>query len=334
MQESEFQKAWRHFSNGSEAEWEILRTIEEKNTIIKVTDSDGTKILKIHKETYASKSGLEDQGRLSDAYRAAGIPAVEILPSLSGGFCGEYEEKGKVYLTTAEAFVEGSEINNVAPGQVREIGRMLGKMHLAGSRAAFRFGYGTSWSMFGGNASDAFGEYDENELMYKELMEACLSSGMHKEAAELVHRLYQKKRERVRKLWTYLPSGPVQGDFCPYNMRADRNGRISGFFDFNLAGDEVFVNELAALAVYYAFSSPKQQGMGEGACLRSFLQGYRSIRRLKGAEEEVLPLLLQLHRPFRFDRIERITGLFASSPLEAGEKMIETAELLTEEYAV
>ena len=297
MQENEFHKAWRHFSKVSDAEWEILRTIEGKNTIIKVNDPAGAKILKIHKEQYASKRGLDHQGRLSECLRGAGIPAVSMLPSLSGGFSGLYEEGGRLFLTTAEVFVEGSEIEYVTAAQVKEIGRMLGRMHLAGSRAPFRFGYGTSWSMFGGNASEAFGEYDENELMYRELMDACSSSGMHKEAAGLVHSLYQRKRERVRKLWTYLPSGPVQGDFCPYNMRADRKGRIAGFFDFNLAGDEVFVNELAALAVYYAYSCPKQPGMGESACLRSFLQGYRSVRRMKGAEEEVLPLLLSCTGP-------------------------------------
>lgn len=175
---------------------------------------------------------------------------------------------------------------------------MLGKLHAESLRQSYRFHRATSWSLFGGNATEAIGDYDENELSFLEMKAAYGQEVIFAqiEAQYLAHRTYLENR------WKTLPVAAVQGDFCHYNMLFDGD-RVQSIFDFNLAGDECLLNECIAVAVYCCWHVEADSKLSAEARYTLFTEAYQKYRPWSKEELAVAMTLKAIIRAFRYDRV-------------------------------
>lgn len=158
---------------------------------------------------------------------------------------------------------------------------MLGKLHAESLRQSYRFHRATSWSLFGGNAKEAIGDYDENELRFLEMKAAYGQENIFEEIETqyLAHRTY------LKNCWKRLPIAAVQGDFCHYNMLFDGDC-VQSVVDFNLAGDERLLNECIVVGVYCCWH-------------------VGSDSMFSAEERAVAKRLKAIIRAFRYDRVAR-----------------------------
>ncbi|WP_042471845.1 phosphotransferase enzyme family protein [Bacillus ndiopicus] len=201
---------------------------------------------------------------------------------------------------TLEHALSGIAINHLKDIHIEEIGKALGEMHRFSLEHTFTLNQATSWSMFGGNQSDAIGDYDENELSFRDFATAFAQEPQMQEIASL----YMQHRQQLAAVWQELPMAATQGDFCYYNMLFNEQQQISGIFDFNLAGDEVLVNEYVAVGVYLCWSVDYQGEQSPTQRFQRFMQAYEEQRALNSLEKTAIPALFAIIRAFRYDRVD------------------------------
>lgn len=174
---------------------------------------------------------------------------------------------------TLEKAVEGIEIESLSDKHIVSVAEALGKMHKFSLETNYRMGRGTTWSLFGGNQTENLGDYDENELCYLEFIEEFKESSLIDE----IKKSYLKLRFFLQMNWSILPKVATQGDFCYYNMVFEKD-EISGIFDFNLAGDEVAINDCLGVAVYHSWHAPYSGDLSEEERFDLFCNAYQRIR--------------------------------------------------------
>ena len=208
-----------------------------------------------------------------------------------------HAEDGFVF--TLEEELSGHELTNMTDGLLSEIGSLLGKQHLISAQFESPFTTGTSWGMFGGNATENLGDYDENELSFLEFKNDNQSHPLY----ATIESLYLDYRKVLQRAWAQLPSGAVQGDFCYYNMVREESGKL-GIYDFNLAGNEVYLNEAIAVAVYHAWHAHYNGKLTEEERYHLFMESYTLERPFTEKEQALILILKSVIRAFRFDRVE------------------------------
>ncbi|SHG74934.1 phosphotransferase [Ornithinibacillus halophilus] len=310
---------------------QLVRHIDDHNTIIQINAGNKRYIVKLYHDSFTTKKGLEKQGQLCNTLHPA-IPVPQRYKTIDGYFYTEIKVDGKCSLVTVEEYMDGTEIEIIDINVIRQIAQLLAVQHNISEESGMRFGYGTSWSMFGGNETDAFGDYDENELCFRELIGALKANNYDKQLIDQISASYLTQRGELHQIWSELPKGAVQGDFCPYNMLLDDEWKIGAIFDFNLAGDEVFINECLAIAVYLAFSHLKRDGTSL-EYLQAFLVAYREKRNLSIKEYSAIQPLIRVLRPFRYERVDGIMEWIKQGKREEVElKLKETVKLLNLNY--
>ena len=209
----------------------------------------------------------------------------------------------------------------------------MGKMHRISEESELSFKHSTTWSLFGGNQTDELGDYDENELFFQDLIKSLDDGTYDVNMINQLKKSYYQIRGKAFSLWNSLPHGPIQGDFCPNNMVIDANEKIVGVFDWNISGDEVFINEACAVAIYTIFHFEWKEEVSEENKLRAFFDAYREHRHLTKKELEIAPVLFNIIRPFRFDRIEPILERITKNEREQVEEDVqETVRLMQISY--
>ena len=207
------------------------------------------------------------------------------------------EVGGKVF--SLERSLAGEPIEVLMDSEIMEIGRSLGIQHSLSIKYPTPFHIATSWSLFGGNQTDEIGDYDENELSFLDFKKCYVAHPLFLE----IESLYQEYRQSIYKLWDVLPQGAVQGDFCYYNMLQEKNGSIA-IYDFNLAGNEVYLNECIAVGVYHAWHAPYKGELNEEERFQVFIDSYINERPFNEMEQAASLPLKAIIRAFRYDRIE------------------------------
>lgn len=215
-------------------------------------------------------------------------------------------EKNHVVYTLERKLI-GEEIEEVTDAHLTEIASKLATMHRFSLENQLRLHRGTTWSLFGGNASDDLGDYDENEQSFWECRAAFSKDPLFPEVEAAYHHI----RQDLQKVWSDLPIAATQGDFCYYNMVFENN-KLTGLFDFNLAGDEVLINECLAVAVYHSWHAPYQGTLSSDERFILFCDAYRRVLPWTEKESSVVPQLTALIRAFRYDRIE--AGIQGNEP--------------------
>lgn len=252
----------------------------------------------------------------------AGLPFIVSEQALDGKRYVEHEN----LLFILERKGIGKEIKALRQEHLQELGKSLGKQHAVSSTIDLRFGSGTSWGMFGGNKTNELGDYDENELCYLDLVHCVEKSGWFELELSMVKELYLARRAILQAEWSELPAGPVQGDLLPYNLLFQEN-KISVIYDYDIAGDEVFVNECVANAIYLAWHHDFEGNETPEERYNAYINAYTSERPLLNRELEMVPHLFAIIRAFRYDRIEE--GIEKIKQGDGKAFLDETIKLLT-----
>ncbi len=273
---------------------EILR---DENRLVAEVEVDGA--IYFLKGEKAPASFIESIIEFTKIMNNAGLPFIVPEKTIEGNRYVEHE--GLHFILEQKG--NGKELKRLRLSHIRESGKMLGMQHAISSTTDFRFNTGTSWGMFGGNETDAFGDYDENELSYLDLIRSINEDETFKAELTTVKELYKSRRLQLKKLWNTLPSGPIQGDLCPYNLLF-QGYHISGVFDYNIAGDEVLINECIGVAVFLAWHYDFDGTETPEERYHAYIDAYTSERPLSNREMEMVPHLFAIIRAFRYDRIE------------------------------
>lgn len=271
-----------------------------EKTIVECSDSDGN--LYLLKGEAQDQQEVERISAFSNRLHAV-LPTPRYLKTVSS----MYSVKRDSVVYTLEQKLRGAEVETLTDTHLAEIANALGTMHHYVLENQLRLHRGTTWSMFGGNQNDELGYYDENECSFWECRDAFSNHVLFPQ----VEVAYQHIRQELQRMWTDLPIAATQGDFCYYNM-VFQDQKLTGVFDFNLAGDEVLINECLAVAVYHSWHAPYQGTRSPDERFTLFCDAYQRIRPWTEKEASVVPQLKALIRAFRYDRIE--SGIQVDQP--------------------
>lgn len=128
------------------------------------------------------------------------------------------------------------------------------------------------YSLFDLNPYDALEGKDEKQENFEELMEALRRAGEEALAQRLEAR-HGDIRQKLQAIYRDLPRCVFQGDENLSNVLVDEGGNFAGFIDFNLAGTEVIVNQLANLAGFEY--GDEKAPVGAEVRLELALRGYQ-----------------------------------------------------------
>ncbi|ATP40206.1 hypothetical protein CSE16_09220 [Solibacillus sp. R5-41] len=202
------------------------------------------------------------------------------------------------YLITMEKAIIGEELTKVNDGIIEILGRFLARQHQFSLSICSPFQQETSWSMFGGNATELLGDYDENERSFWAFRDAFYAHPKF----YLIEELYMKHRNQLNSVWSNLPQSAVQGDCCYYNFIKTQEGLT--LLDFNLAGNEVLLNECIAVGVYHSWHVAYDGSLTPEERFALYMKAYTHIRPLTELEKNNFSRLKSIIRAFRYDRIE------------------------------
>ena len=295
----------------------------DKDTLIKCSISDGDFLIRIYRDDFTTFEGLEMQGTLCELLRINGCPVPKRLKTSEGFYFHSIAESKNQLLVTLEQWMPGQEVEvtDLSKQLLRHLGQILGKMHRISENHDLHFNYGTYWGMFGGNFSEEPGIHDDIEVESINLRNALVKVDVDKQLVNLVFQLFSNNREALRQVWSQLPKGAVQGDLSPNNILLDHHGKLQAIIDFNIAGEEVFIAHAIGEGIFLSYELLGDQGDEH---YKDFMSAYLEERPLSPIEEHAFPLIVQVVRPFRFRRIQRIVKL-----CEAGERNKVEEELRT-----
>ena len=223
------------------------------------------------------------------------LPVATYKKTISDTYCIALNQ----YVFTLEEKLSGNEVNILTDNIIYEIGQNLGKLHQYSINNHIRLHCATSWAMFGGNATDKIGDYDENELSFLDFKLAFQLEPLFHE----IEALYNEHRLKLYTLWSQLPTAATQGDFCHYNMLF-HNDKLVGLCDFNLAGDEVLINECVAVGIYLCWHVDYDGSLTASERFTQFIESYQRERSWTKLEYDAFPSLFAIIRAFRYDRVE------------------------------
>ncbi|HEX5563962.1 MAG TPA: hypothetical protein VFX34_03300, partial [Sporosarcina sp.] len=83
-----------------------------------------------------------------------------------------------------------------------------------------------------------------------------------------------------------------------------RQDKISTVFDYDIAGDEVLINECIGVAVFLAWHHDFNGNETPEERYQAYIAAYEAERPLANDEMEMIPHLFAIIRAFRYDRIE------------------------------
>ncbi|HWL25116.1 MAG TPA: hypothetical protein VNR38_15470 [Ureibacillus sp.] len=248
-----------------------------------------------------------------------GFNVTKYMQTIDGVYVIQHED----IVFTLEQALPGNPINIITDKEISEIGRLLGIQHRLSMKIPNLFTNATSWSMFGGNKTDALGDYDENELSFIEFHKHFNTHPLFSQ----IESHYQKYRYNLEQVWTRLPQGAVQGDFCYYNMVKLPDDALA-IYDFNIAGNEVYLNECIAVGVYHAWHAPYKGELKEQERFQLYMEAYLKERPLEYLEQIYVNQLKSIIRAFRYDRVE--LGIALNNELMKDLFMKETLRILEE----
>lgn len=161
--------------------------------------------------------------------------------------------------------------------------------------------------------SDKNDEVLDNALEWKEYVDKFPER--FREQTERIWKRWNDNRKELEKIYHKLPTSVFQADLNTSNLLLDENGEFAGVFDFNLCGQDVFLN--------YMFREMHWQF--ELQYLLDTLRNVSSVYAFSELEKQAAPLLYRCLVPLWFTERELL--------LEAGrdEEKIQACLDRTEE---
>ena len=252
-----------NYSVGALASIEPIKAGIE-NTNYFVTTSQGRYVLTLFERLPAEE--LPFYLQLMAHLARHGIPCPAPIADLSDQYLQRLKGKPATLVTR----LPGTSIEHPGAAECRELGMLLGRMHLAGRSYG---GYlenprGPKWWRIAGQETGPFLEKSRLELLQSEI-------------------LYQSQHR-----FPDLPRGPVHADLFRDNALFD-GGRISGVFDFYFAGVDCLLYDLAVCANDWCLADPARDRRLDEERARALLGAYHAVRPFSALEREAWPAMLR-----------------------------------------
>lgn len=218
---------------------------------------------------------MGELGRLVERYRAMGYQCPAFVPD--GG--GTYLHPWKGLLCYLSEYID-LPLARERDGEIEDSEGTRLALQVNEAVARFAEAYRNvdlsdtmgMYSLFDLNPYDALEGKDEKQDNFDSLMEALRGVGEEALAQRLEAR-HGDIRQKLKAVYRDLPRCVFQGDENLSNVLVDEGGNFAGFIDFNLAGTEVIVNQLANLAGFEY--GDEEAPVGADVRLELALRGYQ-----------------------------------------------------------
>lgn len=290
------------------ADWVLLRrSAVKRDEMVRVAFSapHAPALVRFHDPKYYRRSDIEHQTRLRSHLSALGVPVPRLHTAINGDLFIVVTMHEEDWPVTVEDWVDGEPPQAVTFPLISGMGRTLAAMHAAASGSGVDFGHGTGMSLFTDDD-----QYARNAARVRAIS---AQTDIEQERLTLLFGSWDRARGRLREMWPNLPAGPVHADFAEYNLLLDRTEDIAAVIDFNLAGDDVFVNELVHACLRLPSSGEEDRDRDNW---KAFITAYESVRTLSVQERLAVPYLVTVVRPFRS---REVSPLFRAAEKGDGE---------------
>jgi homoserine kinase type II len=195
-----------------------------------------------------------------------GIPCPAPIADLSDHYLQRLNGKPAALVTR----LPGHSVERPGIEECGELGRLLGRMHLAGRSygAYLENPRGARWWRLAAREVTPFLDPAKKELLDGELA-------------------FQAEQR-----FPDLPRGPVHADLFRDNALFE-DARISGVIDFYFAGVDALLYDVAVCANDWCLADPASDRRLDQARMRALLSGYRSVRAFSDLERQAWPVLLR-----------------------------------------
>ena len=202
---------------------------------------------------------LQDLSGLIDRYRASGILCPRFLADRKGAYLHSWNRL-TAYLSEYIDLPLAADQTPADPEQLMDevqvaVARFAGQYRNVDLSETMGM-----YSLFDLSPFDLAGGIDEKEENFRHLT-ALLREEREDKLADRLEYRQSEVRKALKAIYKGLPRCVFQGDENFSNILMDENGHFAGFIDFNLAGTEVIVNQLANLAGFdYDEKNPEPEG--------------------------------------------------------------------------
>ena len=231
------------------------------NTNYKITTSTGAFILTIF-EKRIREEDLPFYISFTKHLYDHGLPCPDIIKNKNNEQISRLKNKP----SAIASFLEGKSPSHIEMFHIEEMGKVLGKMHLAVKD--FKLTHTNAMSV----------------SACRKLIDSC---GQDVEQLETgLFSLMQKEFDfQEKNMIKDLPSGVIHGDLFPNNVFFNEENKLSGIFDFYFSCTDCFVFDL--MTALTAWSSNKK-GELDRKKMSAFLDAYKTERPLSPEEEKSL----------------------------------------------
>lgn len=256
---------------------------------------DRAYVLRICNAPDMSEKRISELDRLVWRYRELGMICPAFVDDPEGAFIHELDGFS-VYLSEYADLPLAAELDLPEP----ELERLMDEARLLEARFAARFADTElsetmgMYSLFELSPFDKPNGVDEKQFNFDSLMADLAAAGKQELGLKLKKR-HEAVRAALLENYHYLPRCVFQGDENPSNLLVGEDGRLAGLIDFNLAGTDVVVNQLANIAGAEFDSLPAKLGpkpMLDAAIARYRENAARMLKeyRASGAERRAMAL--------------------------------------------
>lgn len=305
-------------------------------SITKVTIENGSSfIVKIVKEKEHPTHIIEQQSVFSQCLHKCGVRVPKRLMADTGKYCSIERVCGNYCSVTVEECLDGKELEFINEKYIAELAQIMANMHSIAVANKCHIDLNTIWNIYDPH-SDILQGYQRYSLLPKKYGDShkAFDWGRYK----AIHDTYLQKKNSLQKLWHQLPKYAVQGDFSTNNVIVHEDASINGIIDFNIAGDEVLVNDMVTEGIFICYIMDLDKELTEAdrrGLFDTFVREYLRTRVLSKQEKEVINDIYSIVFPFLWTRIEILEScLQRGAILEANAFLEETWEILTTPYFV
>lgn len=267
--------------------------VDNKVGMVLLVESEDHKkfIIKLLSKNLISFNHEEQQAEFSEFLRNNDIWIPQKY--MNGNFYGTIFDLSnqKFYVTVEDYF--GEDVKFITLQSSYALGVLLAKMHMVSMKYGYHLKYGPTYRALEEKRvemQNLWGNVDESIL--KEIHHLHIDS---------VHR---RRILRLKELWDFLPIGAVHGDLGLTSNLMLYKKRF-GVIDFNLSGDEVFLNDLLVTWYSSRYSLDAVMSLSLRDCLslrKKFFGAYFKNRQLSRCERRCFKEMAHIINGIYFNR--------------------------------
>ncbi len=227
---------------------------------------------------------IERQCAFSEILRRNGMVVPRRYLS-DGHYCMDYCLNGFPCDATVESWLENTQ-PRFRTDMFAPLGHLIGQIHRISEQEHCHIGF-----------SIVYDEVEKGAMDFRRLFTGTDTAQLPAGKFERLRLLHDEKKAEISALWPLLPRSAVQGDIYSCNNVAWQADGTPGFYDFNIAADEVLLGDMLHAWFRTVYDPPyeaERQTWDYSLCWNQYLEGYTSARPLTEIEQKCLPQVYAL----------------------------------------